>query len=391
MSSSTRFTSQGAKVSNDRLSTQTVGLVHLSEFRKRRTEVIEAQEREARELLLDGGKSSAESPQTLDALVASASENSTPNAHDNSKPKKKRNAKKIKLSFDNDDDQDEENDHRPALSKKPKTTQPSESATTTAKDSSTSSTAAKSNNLSANNSVLVPRIVTKTSQKREAAERDELRREFLALQDSIKNTEIVIPFVFYDGTNLPGGVVRVRKGDYSWVFLDKSRKVGAALAAGARTTSRKDWARVGVDDLILVRGTVIIPHHYDFYYFIMNKTTGPGQVKLFDFSTEAPPKQTPSTLGDVNDADAATGEDSTTSATTSSSVALKASAKKALPDISTLEGATDDPFFTKVVDRRWYERNKHIYPASTWQEYDAEKDYSLDIKRDTGGNAFFYS
>lgn len=56
-----------------------------------------------------------------------------------------------------------------------------------------------------------------------------------------------------------------------------------------------------------------------------------------------------------------------------------------------VEGAGDEPSLTKVVDRRWYERNKHIYPASTWQDFDAEKDYSAEVRRDAGGNAFFFS
>ena len=64
---------------------------------------------------------------------------------------------------------------------------------------------------------------------------------------------------------------------------------------------------------------------------------------------------------------------------------------KILTDIRTLEGASDDPTFTKVVDRRWYQRNKHIYPASVWQEFDPEKDYQAEIRRDPGGNAFFFS
>jgi len=71
--------------------------------------------------------------------------------------------------------------------------------------------------------------------------------------------------------------------------------------------------------------------------------------------------------------------------------AYKAAEARNLPDISTLEGANDDPTLTKVVDRRWYERNKHIYPASLWQEFDPEKDYQTEIRRDLGGNAFFYA
>lgn len=55
-----------------------------------------------------------------------------------------------------------------------------------------------------------------------------------------------------------------------------------------------------------------------------------------------------------------------------------------------MEGAGDDPNITKVVDRRWYEKNKHIFPASTWEDFDPEKDYANATRRDTGGNAFFF-
>lgn len=108
--------------------------------------------------------------------------------------------------------------------------------------------------------------------------------------------------------------------------------------------------------------------HYDFYYFIVNKTVGPDGQPLFDYSAEAPAKPD----------------------TTSLQQGL-APAPQALPDVSTLEGASHDPTLTKVVDRRWYQRNKHIYPASTWQTFDAETDYSSEVRRDTGGNTFFFS
>lgn len=112
--------------------------------------------------------------------------------------------------------------------------------------------------------------MTKSALLREAQTREQLRKEFLAMQEVVKGTEILIPFVFYDGTNIPGGVCKVKKGDYIWVFLDRSRKVGAELGVGGGATekanSRREWARVGVDDLMLVRGEVIIPH----------VSTGPG-------------------------------------------------------------------------------------------------------------------
>jgi protein FAM50 len=56
-----------------------------------------------------------------------------------------------------------------------------------------------------------------------------------------------------------------------------------------------------------------------------------------------------------------------------------------------LEGFNDDPAITKVVDRRWYERNKHIFPASAWAEYAPEKDLSKVQRKDTEGNTFFFS
>jgi hypothetical protein len=58
-----RFTSQ-TKTAEDLLSTQTVGLVNLSDFRKRRAEALEQKERDAHDALLNGG-SSRGSPGTV--------------------------------------------------------------------------------------------------------------------------------------------------------------------------------------------------------------------------------------------------------------------------------------------------------------------------------------
>ena len=107
--------------------------------------------------------------------------------------------------------------------------------------------------------------MTKSALLREAQTREQLRKEFLALQEAVKATDIIIPFVFYDGTSVPGGSCKVKKGDHVWVFLDRSRKAGAELGVGGgeKANSRREWARVGVDDLMLVRGEIIIPHVSD--------------------------------------------------------------------------------------------------------------------------------
>ena len=109
---------------------------------------------------------------------------------------------------------------------------------------------------------VAPKAMTKSALLREAQTREQLRKEFLSMQEAVKSTEFIIPFVFYDGTNIPGGSCKVKKGDHTWVFLDRSRKAGAELGVGGgeKANSRREWARVGVDDLMLVRGEVIIPH-----------------------------------------------------------------------------------------------------------------------------------
>lgn len=222
-----RFQAQN-KTTQERISTNTVGLVTHADFRKRRAEVLEAQEREASGTPIDRSLTATPDPSSSSATVADAA------AVKFKKQAKKR--KVAKLSFDDDDEDNNEDgageDKEPVKAK-----------------------------FKANAGVsVVPRAVTKAALRRDAAEREALRKEFLERQEIVKATEIAIPFVFYDGSNIPGGTVRVKKGDFVWVFLDKSRKVGADLGVGDKANARREWARVGVDDLMIVRGNIIIPH-----------------------------------------------------------------------------------------------------------------------------------
>ncbi|KAK7957845.1 hypothetical protein PG996_010708 [Apiospora saccharicola] len=383
-----RFQAQN-KTTQQRVSDQTVGLVKLSDFRKRRAEVIEQQEREVREAAVAANSNAGTDRSQTGTPDPNATNSDASNGNNADNPEKggkeQRQKSKLlgnkkrkigaggaksKLSFgDDDDDEDAAGEEGPGL--------------TAGKDSkAATAAAAKKSKFKANANVsIVPRAITKSALQREAAERDALRREFLLKQEAVKATEIAIPFVFYDGTNLPGGVARVKKGDFAWIFLDKSRKVGAELGVGEKTNARREWARIGVDDLMLVRGGLIIPHHYEFLYFIMNKTLGPNNQILFDYSAEPPAILS----------NAPTPAEDATAGPTSAADRRAAAAKVIQPDIDSLEGASDDPTFTKVVDRRWYERNKHIYPASTWQDFDPEHDYQSQIRKDPrSGNTFFY-
>lgn len=116
-----------------------------------------------------------------------------------------------------------------------------------------------------------------------------------------------------------------------------------------------------------------MPHHYEFYYFIANRTRGPNGV-LFDYSGGVE-------LG-VGAASGKGGE---------GGEGGEGGGKGEREEED--EGGRrlrEDPTLTKVVDRRWYERNKHIYPASVWTEFDPNADYRNVVKRDLGGNAFFF-
>jgi protein FAM50 len=134
-------------------------------------------------------------------------------------------------------------------------------------ESDTSTTTTPKRKLGPNTSVgNAPKVLTRSSLLKEAQTREQLRKEFVVLQEVVKATEIVIPYVFFDGTNIPGGRVRVKKGDHVWLFLDKARKVGAEMGVGSEG-GKRGWARISVDDLMLVRGDIIIPPVSFFFRF----------------------------------------------------------------------------------------------------------------------------
>lgn len=224
--------------------------------------------------------------------------------------------------------------------------------------------------------------MTKSSLAKEAETKARLRAEFLATQAAVRATEFILPFSFYDGALTDGGTCRVRKGDQVWLFLDRARKAGAAEG---KSSSRASWARISVDDLLLVRDDLIIPHNYEFYYFMLNESVGREQ-RLFPHTvrrTAASPEQ--GVVDDTEDQGGLTLHNGLQTRKPSSKAQVFESG---LADAE-LEGYGDDPQLTKVVDRRWYEKNKHIYPASTWETFDPEVDYKSSIRKDGMGNIIF--
>jgi protein FAM50 len=121
--------------------------------------------------------------------------------------------------------------------------------------------------------------------------------------------------------------------------------------------------------------------HYEIYHFLFNKVTG-FDGPLFNYSAQ-PTKATPVAAGSEGDGEPAVYDPLNQS--------RKEKNKESTIPEQELEGFNDDPATTKVVDRRWYERNKHIFPASGWTEYAPDKDLSKVQRKDTEGNAFFFS
>jgi len=154
----------------------------------------------------------------------------------------------------------------------------------------------------------------------ERKEREELRQEWLRKQEELKVEDIEITYSYWDGSGHRKSVV-CKKGDTVSTFLEKCRQQFPELRG------------VSVDNLMYIKEDLIIPQHYTFYDFIINKARGKSGP-LFNF--------------DVHD-----------------DVRLLADASK----------EKDESHAGKVVERSWYQRNKHIFPASRWEVYDPARTY----------------
>lgn len=164
---------------------------------------------------------------------------------------------------------------------------------------------------------------------REREEEERLLREKLAAewrerQQKLKEEEIEITFSYWDGSG-HRRVVRMKKGNTIYQFLQ------ACLENLRRDFN--DLRSVAADHLMYVKEDLIIPHHYTFYDFIVTKARGKSGP-LFSFDVHE----------DVR-------------------LFADASVEK------------DESHAGKVLLRSWYERNKHIFPASRWEPYDPAKTY----------------
>jgi protein FAM50 len=171
--------------------------------------------------------------------------------------------------------------------------------------------------------------------EREEAEnklREQLRKEWTEKQAALKEEEIEITFSYWDGSGHRKSIV-MKKGNSIYQFLQKSLE----------EVLRKEFSElktISADSLMYVKEDLILPQHYTFYDFIVTKARGKSGP-LFTF--------------DVKD------------------------------DIRMISDATiekEESHAGKVLLRSWYERNKHIFPASRWEPFDPTKSYDKYTYKD---------
>ncbi|SPO20004.1 related to xap-5 protein [Ustilago trichophora] len=286
----------------DALKKSTIGLVHLEDFQKLRSELEEEKRREA--------------ARTNELKVEEKA------AKKNKKVKKERS----KLSFAMDDEEEDASAAVPSTSK---------AAINGKRKRRSDDNAANEDNLDELEKDSLP-IIKKASLKnpnvdtsflpdrdREEAERrmrEELRQEWLRKQEEMKKEDVEITYSYWDGTGHRKTVV-CKKGDTIAHFLERCRQQVSELRG------------ISVDSMMYIKEDLIIPHHYSFYDFIVNKARGKSGP-LFNF--------------DVHD------------------------------DIRLVADASvekDESHAGKVVERSFYNRNKHVWPYSRWEVYDPKKDY----------------
>ncbi|KAG6972248.1 hypothetical protein JG687_00001549 [Phytophthora cactorum] len=159
----------------------------------------------------------------------------------------------------------------------------------------------------------------KEREKEEARERQRLRAEWEAEQERIKNEDVAVTYSYWDGS-----------GHRREITVPKKTTIGKYLELVKQqlVTEFAELRGVSAENLVYIKEDLIIPHHYSFYDLIVTKARGKSGP-LFHF--------------DVHD------------------------------DVRLVQDRRvekDESHPGKVVDRYWYEKNKHIFPASRWEVYD---------------------
>jgi len=155
--------------------------------------------------------------------------------------------------------------------------------------------------------------------------REQLRQEWVTAQEALKNESMEVTYSYWDGSG-HRRTLKLTKGTSIYQFLQRCLESLRSEFGELRT--------VTADQLMYVKEDLILPHHYTFYDLIVTKARGKSGP-LFAFHARDDIRMT-----------------------------SDASREK------------EDSHAGKVLLRNWYERNKHIFPASRWEPYDPNKTYA---------------
>ncbi|KAM7362249.1 protein FAM50 homolog [Cochliomyia hominivorax] len=297
------------------LKTSTIGLVTLDEMKAKQEDIVREREKK---LAQKKDEKEREKQKALEAIQAE-------------KNKQKKQIQALSFSFNDDeegdegegdnDDADAEQKEMEAQRKKEKEKAEKKKWTDLNPDEPTPVVKKK---IFKNPDVDTSFLPDREREEEENRLREQLRQEWVMQQAALKDQEIPITFSYWDGSGHRRSVV-MKKGNSIYQFLQKCLEL-----------LRKEFNElkaVMADQLMYVKEDLILPHHYTFYDFIVTKARGKSGP-LFQF--------------DVHDDIRLTSD---------------ASVEK------------EESHAGKVLLRSWYERNKHIFPASRWEPYDPTKSY----------------
>mmetsp|Transcript_12000 Transcript_12000/g.31749 ORF Transcript_12000/g.31749 Transcript_12000/m.31749 type:complete len:365 (-) Transcript_12000:40-1134(-) len=149
--------------------------------------------------------------------------------------------------------------------------------------------------------------------------------EYTKEQEIMKHEKLEIVYSYWDGS-----------GHRRSTVVEKGFNIGHFLAKAKSELEKVDFPElrgVSTESLLYVKEDLILPHNTTFYDLIKNKARGKSGP-LFHF--------------DVHDDVRITND---------------------------VRIEKDESHAGKIVDRKWYERNKHIFPASRWENYSKDKTY----------------
>lgn len=273
-----------------RLKSDTIGLVSLTEMKAKQQDVVKERERQ---IAINKGEAARLQVEEVNRCKA----------------EKKKQKQKSALSFTFDDDEEDQEEEEDKEDTKEDETEPTKQDKTRKR-------------FGKNPDVDTSFLPDRDREEEESRIREQLRQEWHCKQEKIKSEEIDITYSYWDGSG-HRRQVRMRKGNSVAQLLQKCLE-----------NLRKEFNELktaSADHLMYVKEDLIIPHHYTFYDFIVTKARGKSGP-LFNF--------------DVHD------------------------------DIRIVNDATvekDESHAGKICLRSWYERNKHIFPASRWEPYNPEK------------------